>query len=327
MADDWSSDVPNEVFIGSLTGGFLDLGSVVPPELIAFYQAHYGFTPVKAVIRMASTLPTSGDVVYYYFVWGAGHSITDFGFIAFGFVSELLEVRQLWSATNTDEAHNTDQFFTFGAPDQLVQVNIGDGTILGAAALQVQSQSILGISPGALQQVQGALQIFQAGALVLQTGSGYTIDGVDAPRGLAYGIAMSGNPIATSTAGAEVALLTTGSFLYKDTRVYKVTVHGPVSVTAANLGVTVRVRRGSGTGGTELLRWNFAVPSTSSFQELPCIAVIKSPVGGITQQVTYTLQGSAAGNVSMFATAAGQGQIHVEDIGSSTFFPGGFPTW
>jgi len=337
------------LLVGNPQQGFIFIGDQVPSILKTFYQTNYGVAPstMRAIIEFAYPA-TSGNNVYYYMV-SAGSSNGVSQFLGAGFVDQTptvheYEVRELNGSSVFSQLgviNNTVVLLGSNNPGgsvgEIIAQKMGLIEASNGGLIRVNTGSFLQVTNGGLLQLlgtelvqSGGTQEFQSGStLQLDTGSAFNIDGLPAPRGLAYAIQLVGNPIATSVAGAEVALSTTGSFTYKDGRAYKLRIWLTLSTNLANLGITVRVRQGATLAGSIIMRRSLPIPSTTSFYDFYGEGILIVPTGGgnITEQVTFSMLGSAGGNVSAFATGNAQSQIHCEDIGATIDFPGFTQTW
>jgi hypothetical protein len=312
----------------------------MPADLVAFY----GATLIQAVIQFALT-----NSNYAYFtllsLLGVAPGL-EIGTVTGGLVTRGITMHQFFaspqqifigddasgSEVRINENGGPDGHLFIGSDTNLVasvlaietgsDINVESGgeiNILSGANQDVESGGIINVQSGGIINVQsgGEIEIESGGILDIQLGSTFTADTVSLPRGWR---AFQGSAASSAAIGAETAILTTGGFVAKNDRAYRITFSGDITHSAANT-CTLRVRKNTAAGAVVAGAFNFvATAAKSDWKEWSIVARNTTGADIASYNVCVTMQASA-GTCTANHAASRPFTVHVEDIGDATDFP------
>jgi len=197
-------------------------------------------------------------------------------------------------------------------------------TLAGSSNLVIRDSSTVRIAAGT---TTGLLEIQNDAGTPANPSGRFTIDGISAPRSVITYDAITGNPIVSVVAAAEVVVATSTSGLFRDTRAFKAHVVLNIGSSPIVQPAIFRIRRGNTTAGTTLSRpgaWNTIVGQSAN---VTFLGTWKNASGAnITDTWCVTIQcpnATAVNLVNVSANLANQRmEMHAWDIGADTQFPG-----
>jgi hypothetical protein len=302
------------------------IGDEIPPELVAFY----GTSIISAMIFRL----TAGNYDYIALISLAGVApAMATGTVTGGLVNEATVIFQFFATPQTVNIGNASNVgINVGGGGKLdieSDVNLitsvlaietgSDINVESGGEINLLSGSNLDVESGAIANVQsgGEIEIESGGILDIQLGSTFTADTVSLPRGWR---AFAGSAASSAGIGAETAILTTGGFVAKNDRAYRITFSADITHSAANT-CTLRIRKNTVAGAVVAGAFNFVVTAAQTgWREFSIVARNITGSDIASYNVCATMQASA-GTCTANHAASRPFEVHVEDIGDATDFP------
>lgn len=126
----------------------------------------------------------------------------------------------------------------------------------------------------------------------------------------------------SSITTTESVVHTAPSAVWANGRVYRVQLAGRFSGSGGSAGVTLRIRKGTTTGGTQLCDFGIVLLPTN-FPYAPGPMLLANNSGAdITTQVCATAQSAAAGTATWNGSASSPRGFYVIDVGAYSDFAG-----
>jgi hypothetical protein len=210
----------------------------------------------------------------------------------------------------------------------IVNANITDSRYYAMGIGGVLQIALEAAKPGGSEIGEGQLLWARnTNRLIAYDGSSYfTVWDTEKPLGLLTGVTAT-TASSTFTSAAEVVVSTAPSAVFKNGRVYRVTLSGlgvnqtVATVTVANL----RIRKGTTNAGTEWINFGNTLVSASSNVGVPAPKLIGNNTGSdITTQCCMTAV-TNAGTANINATTTNPRGFWIEDVGTIATWNGVAP--
>lgn len=349
MADDWGTDLPPELMIGTPGSGLIDISSRIPPELTNFYMVNYSATVARVLIRFEISPVNLTSFIYYYMIALSGNALGGF---AQGWVDSTSTVHEtsitFWTNANptiTNLGYGVHSPVTISHGANAVISHSGDLIeIEQGARLQIENGGSLTTLIGSLFHVQGTqfvdsgawIELVSGGSVIadsggviegksgsfikIDVGAQYFIDGNSAPRGFVdYGF-ITGSVAPIGTAFTSVVLSSVPT-IYRNGRAYELRWKGSINPSANVSPHWQLVQQGN--GNVIILDLTLPATTVTGNQEFGSSAIFVNDTGAdITDQIELQLKSGTAGvTITPFALPTYPFYFRVLDIGSSADYP------